>query len=230
MKCCFYIHQLNETGENVTKQIDFSGHVTFKHHTSGIKHSSFVWEIRTTIPLQLFFPASKFFLCVIWACEGCLCFQMFTWNFWTDGNQVRIIVQCFNLLCWKSVNPKCVLYTYKSDVLHTCSKPNTFRKYSKAKHMFFWKINIPGKKKSISKDFCPAAHSQSRCLARVCKKQSSIFCSPFLLLQHSPDVTRNLNWECKIHVDDTCDCYGAMGLVSFTLWVDIYLFLVTHQK
>lgn len=139
---------------------------------SGIKHASFVWENRITIPLQLlFFIASKFCLGIIWACGGCLCFQMFTWDFWTDDNQVRIIVQCLKLLCWKSINPKCVLYIYKSDVLYTCSKPNAFRKYSKAKHMFSGKRNTPGRGgQNPSKYFCPATRSQSRHLARVCAK------------------------------------------------------------
>lgn len=164
-------------------QIDFSRHVTFKHHTFWYKHASFVWETRITIPLQLFFiTASTVCLGIIGTCEGCLCFQMCIWNFWTDGNQVRIIVQWLKLLCWKSINPECVLYIYKSDVLYTCSKPNTFRKYTKAKHVFSGKRNIPEKKKDLSKYFCPAVHSQSRCLPKVCKKQSSIFCSPFPLL------------------------------------------------
>lgn len=119
---------------------------------SGIKHASFVWETGITIPLQLFFfTASKFCLGIIWAREGCLFFQMFTWDFCTDGNQVRIIVQCLKLLCWKSINPKCVLYIYKSDVLYTQSKPSIFRKYSKAKHVFSGKKRIPEKKKISQK-------------------------------------------------------------------------------
>lgn len=56
-------------------------------------------ETRILFPLQLFhFTASKFCLDIIWGCEGSLCFRIFLWDSWTNGNQMRINVQCLKLL------------------------------------------------------------------------------------------------------------------------------------
>lgn len=67
--------------------VDFPATLPSNVLASGLKDASFMRETRNTAPLQLlFFTVSKFCMGVIWAREGCLCFQMLTWDYWTDGN------------------------------------------------------------------------------------------------------------------------------------------------
>lgn len=82
-----------------------SSHIAFKHHNFWCQKASFVRETKrlflcsycssaAAFPLQLlFFNASKFWISVISAYEGCVWFHMFTWDYWTDDNNPCVMPQ-----------------------------------------------------------------------------------------------------------------------------------------
>lgn len=101
--------------------------------------------------------------------RGCVWFQMVTWDYWTDGNNHCAMPQIALLAVNKfQMHTHILTHINKMYYTHALKQilPGSTVKQSTC---FLEKAKF--QKKTISKNFCPATHSQSRCLLGMQKAE-----------------------------------------------------------